>query len=79
MANTQLAQGQIQFMINCRIKDIVVWLMAAYGLTLTAALDDVYNSDWYSKLLDMDTGLYYQSAAYNYELLKAELKYGQIS
>lgn len=66
-------------MINCRIKDIVVWLMADYGLTLTAALDDVYNSDWYSKLLDMDTGLYYQSAAYNYELLKTELKYGQIS
>ncbi len=79
MANTQLAQGQIQFMINCRIKDIVVWLMADYGLTLTAALDGVYNSDWYSKLLDMDTGLYYQSAAYNYELLKTELKYGRIS
>ena len=42
------------------------------------ALDIVYNSEVYEKLVDLETGLYYQSPAYCYEYLKHELKYGQI-
>lgn len=28
--------------------------------------------------VDLETGLYYESSGYNYELLKDELKYGKI-
>ena len=29
--------------------------------------------------MDLETGLYYQSAKYNYELLRHEIKYGKIA
>ena len=29
-------------------------------------------------LQDLETGLYYQSSGYNYELLKEEMKYGKV-
>ena len=78
MDNTKLTEGQIRYMKNCRIKDIILWLMEDYGYSLQDALDCIYNSYLYEKLQDLGTGLYYQSSAYNYELLKEEIKYGKI-
>lgn len=43
------------------------------------AMSAVYNSQTYEKILDLSTGLYYQSAAYNYELLKHELQTGRLA
>ena len=43
------------------------------------ALQLVYNSQLYEKITDLETGLYYQSAKYNYELLRHEMKYGKIA
>ena len=37
-----------------------------------------YNSQLYEKILDKETGLYIQSAPYNYELLKHEIEFGKI-
>ena len=42
------------------------------------AMDGVYNSQLYEKILDLETGLYYQSAGYNYELLRNELLTGKV-
>lgn len=52
--------------------------MEDYGLELPAALELVYNSQLYEKVINLETGLYYQSAAYNYDLLKHEIAYGKI-
>ena len=52
--------------------------MEEYKLSIPEALDLVYNSQLYEKIMDLKTGLYYQSAKYNYELLRHEVKYGKI-
>lgn len=76
---TKLSAGQIGILINARIKDMAMWLMEDFKYSLEEALDCVYNSELFEKLLDLKTGLYYQSSGYNYELLKEEMKYGKIS
>lgn len=75
---TKLTAGQISIMINARIKDMAMWLMEDFKYSLEEALDCVYNSELFEKLQDLETGLYYESSGYNYELLKEELKYGKI-
>ena len=75
---TKLTAGQISIMINARIKDMVMWLMEDFKYSLEEALDCVYNSELFEKLQDLETGLYYQSSGYNYELLKEEIKYGKV-
>ena len=75
---TKLTAGQISIMINARIKDMAMWLMEDFKYSLEEALDCVYNSELFEKLQDLETGLYYQSSGYNYELLKEEIKYGKV-
>ena len=75
---TKLSAGQIGILINARIKDMAMWLMEDFKYSLEEALDCVYNSELFEKLQDLETGLYYQSSAYNYELLKEEIKYGKV-
>ena len=50
-----------------------------FGLSVKEGLDAVYNSQLYDKILDLDTGLYYQSAGYNYQLLRKELVEGKLA
>lgn len=75
---TKLSAGQIGILLNARIKDMAMWLMEDFKYSLEEALDCVYNSELFEKLQDLETGLYYESSGYNYELLKDELKYGKI-
>lgn len=75
---TKLSAGQIGILINARIKDMAMWLMEDFKYSLEEALDCVYNSELFEKLQDLETGLYYQSSGYNYELLKEEIKYGKV-
>ena len=53
-------------------------LMDGYEMKVSEAMDTFYNSQLYEKILDKETGLYIQSAPYNYELLKHELEFGRI-
>ena len=78
MEESKLTEGQIRFMTNCRIKDITSYLMQDFKYSLEEALDCIYNSSLYEKLTDTATGLYYQSSAYNYELLKNEIRFGKL-
>ena len=78
MEESKLTEGQIRFMTNCRIKDITSYLMQDFKYPLEEALDCIYNSSLYEKLIDTATGLYYQSSAYNYELLKNEIRFGKL-
>lgn len=69
---------QTKFLIDSLVEQLALWAMKDYSLSMTEALQLVFNSQLYDKVVDLETGLYYQSAAYNYGLLKHELVYGKI-
>lgn len=71
--------GQQQYLVESIIGDLVVFLVEDKNLELPMAFSVVYNSEFYNKLLDTETGLYLEGSAYNYELLKNELKSGSFS
>ena len=54
------------------VQDIVKYICDDDGLSIESALEKLYNSETYKKLKDEHTGLYRESPAYVYELLKDE-------
>lgn len=68
-----------KFLIDSLTKNLVLKVMNDFDYSITVAMDVVYNSQLYDKILDLETGLYYQSAGYNYELLRHELLTGKIA
>ena len=68
-----------QFMIEELVKDLVLKLMQYRNITMAQALGLVYNSNTYGKILDLETGLFFQSTAYVYEILSRELTEGRIA
>lgn len=69
---------RMQYLVEGITKDIIVYLMEDGGYDLPAALKEFYNSETFAKLSDEATGLYIESSAYVYEILKDELKYGRL-
>lgn len=67
-----------QYLSEGIAKDIVAYLMEDEGLTLPEAIGLFHNSETFAKLSDPKTGLYIESSAYVYEILKSELKMGKI-
>ncbi|WP_455639745.1 hypothetical protein [Parabacteroides sp.] len=70
---------ETQFLIDALIERLTLLVMEEYQLTPIEALNQVYNSQLYEKIMDLETGLYYQSAPYNYRLLRRELTLGKIA
>ena len=66
------------FLVESIVGDIAKWLMEEQGLTLQTALGTIYNSQFFEKLQNPDTGLCTESSAYNYDILLAELKNGKL-
>jgi len=62
------------FIIDNLLADLLKVIMEDKRVDMSSALDVLYNSELYTKINDTDTGLYIQSADYNYELLKEEIK-----
>ena len=69
---------ETKFLISVLVEKLTIQVTNDYNLSEAEALDLIYNSQLYEKILDLETGLYYQSAGYNYELLKSEIEYGKI-
>lgn len=69
---------QTKFLIDSLVEQLALWAMRDYRLSMVEALQLIFNSQLYEKVIDLETGLYYQSAAYNYGLLKHEVDYGKI-
>ena len=70
---------ETQFLIDSLVEHLTLRVMEEYGLSITEALSLVYNSQLYEKIVDVETGLYYQSASYNYNLLRREIVLGKIA
>lgn len=69
---------KIRYLAEGIIKDIVSYLMEDERLSMTEAIALFYNSETFVRLSDSATGLYVESSAYVYEILKAEMKMGRI-
>ncbi|MCR5078030.1 MAG: hypothetical protein K6A82_08355 [Prevotella sp.] len=65
-----------KYLTNKLTRDLIAYVMEDFGVTMTEAMSMVYYSELYAKILDTETGLYYQSSGYNYEMLKRELQTG---
>ena len=74
-----MMNNKVKFLIDTLTKNLVMRVIADFGLSVRDGLDAVYNSQIYEKILDLDTGLYYQSAGYNYQLLHRELVEGKFA
>ena len=69
---------ETKFLIDNLTKNLVLLVMEDFNYSITEAMDAVYNSQLYEKILDLETGLYYQSVGYNYEFLRNELLTGKV-
>jgi hypothetical protein len=58
-------------------QDLVTYLVEDENLTIESAISNVYNSTLFDKLSDSETGLYRESSAYCYSLLRDELSKGE--
>ncbi len=58
--------------------DVVRFLVERDDMDLAEAISVFHNSETFAKLEDFDTGLYIESPAYVYDLLKSELKNGRL-
>lgn len=70
---------ETKFLIDNLTKNLVLLVMEEFKYSITESMDVVYNSQLYDKIMDLETGLYYQSAGYNYELLRNELLTGKVA
>ncbi len=73
-----MTDKKAQYLIEGITKDIVAYLMEDRGLALTEAIAMFYNSETFTRLSEPQAGLYIESSAYVYEILKTELKMGKI-
>ena len=69
---------ETRFLIDSLVEQLTLMAVEEYGFSVSQALGLVYNSQLYEKIMALDSGLYYQSANYNYEMLRHEMKYGKI-
>lgn len=68
-----------KYMAEAMVVDLAELLSKDFGMSVCEALDTLYNSETYAKLINRDTGLYFQSARYVYSFLKNELTMGKIA
>lgn len=61
------------FLTDNLLAELLKIIMEKRNANIQDALDILYNSQLYDKINNPETGLYFQSADYNYELLENEL------
>ena len=65
--------GKETFMVETLTRELIARLMEERSLTMREAMDIVYNSKTYTTLNNLDSGLYFQSPAYVYDVLEEEI------
>ena len=59
-------------------QDIIAYMLEDTSMAYDEAMRMFYMSKVYAKLTDIETGLYYESSGYIYELYKEELENGYL-
>ena len=73
-----MSDAQTTFMIEELVKELALRLMEERGLSMKQALDTIYNSETFTKVLDLRTSLFSQSTAYVYSILETEILTGKL-
>ncbi len=68
-----------EYQVECTTRDLADKLVENFSMTVPQALRVVYNSKTYEKLINPNTGLYFQSPLYVYDFLKNEVLTGKMS
>lgn len=58
--------------------DIVSFIMEDFKVPVLVAMQRLYTSETFSKLNNVETGLYLESSAYVYDIYKSEKENGRI-
>ena len=58
--------------------DIISYIMEESKIPMVEAMTIFYNSETFTKLTDLETGLYLESPLYVYDIFKTEKAYGRI-
>ncbi len=66
-----------KYLVDKTIDDMTSYLIQDRKLGIEQAIDFIYNSETYQKLMNSKTELYVQSSAYIYQLLENEYKTGK--
>ncbi len=66
--------GKETFMIETLTRELIARLMEDCQLPMREAMDIVYQSKTYTALSNLETGLYFQSPVYVYDILEQELE-----
>lgn len=69
----------VLYLIEGITKDIIAYLMQDHNIDMPAAIALFYNSETFEKLSNEATGLYIESSAYVYEILKTEMRMGTLN
>jgi hypothetical protein len=69
---------KIKAMIEGVTQDIIVYTVEEQNISVKDAIDKIYNSSFFEKLSNSETGLYRESSAYNYSILRDEFADGKI-
>src|SRR5574344_270944 len=73
-----LNMSKQKMLIEYIIRDIVRYIMQEKNVPVKEAMRLFYNSQTFEKLNDEETGLYFESSAYVYDIYKTEEKFGKI-
>ena len=70
--------GKEKQMVEYMVQDLVEMLTETNGIEYDVAMQTIYKSKIYEKVVDIETGLYRESPAYVFGLLEDELEHGEI-
>ncbi len=65
------------FLIDFLLAELVNLIVQNKKVSFQDAIELLYNSSLYNKIMNIETGLYFQSADYNYELLSEEMTFNK--
>ena len=66
--------SEMEYLNECTARDVITMLVEKKHLSIAEAMDIFYNSKTFENLSNKETGLYFQSSVYIYDVLKNELK-----
>ena len=65
-------------LIEYTTADLVSFIMTDEKISMVEAMQRLYTSETFSKLNDIETGLYFESPTYAYDIYKTEKAFGRI-
>ena len=70
-------KDQAELLKECIVSDVVSYIVEDEKISIPDAFEMFYTSNNFTKLQDSETGMYFQSSQYTYDIFLEELKHGK--